>query len=235
MPVGRIGWGQAVVCRCAPADADDLRQVQHLSRPARFLRGIGRVRHVGDRGPAELPERAAPVSGHDRGIRHSTNAEGHVNTLYRNSEKTVGQPHEEIRQGGLVKRFNPLPTRGKWDAWVPIIHAIEPRVPEDAQSAMRGTCDSSRFYWEVGGDGDGFFESPGSTTSRPCARVGPPAEETSTATARPWKPSATSANYNTSNCGSRGHRLHDKAAVAGPSSLKNGKSTGFPAALRSWT
>ena len=90
----------------------------------------------------------------------STNAEGHVNTLYREFEKTVGQLHEEFGKENLSKRFNPWPTRevGRMGA----DHSRH-RAPA-CQGRAKRDARNMRFksvYWEVGGDGDGFLRESG--------------------------------------------------------------------------
>lgn len=91
----------------------------------------------------------------------STNAEGHVDTLYREFEKTVGQLHEEFGKENLSKTVQSLADQGKWDTWVPIIHAIEPRRARDAQKRDARNMRFKSVYWEVGGDGDGFLRESG--------------------------------------------------------------------------
>lgn len=61
----------------------------------------------------------------------ATNYQGAVNTLYREYEKTVAEVVQEFGRDNCSTTVRNLFDRGSLDAWVPIIHAIEPRADRD--------------------------------------------------------------------------------------------------------
>ena len=158
----------------------------------------------------------------------STNAEGHVNTLYREFEKTVGQLHEEFGKESLSKTVQSLADQEVGRMGADHSRHRAPACQGRAKSAMRGTCDSSRFIGKSAATAMDSFESPGSTTSRPCAAVGRQRrrhlrQQPGHGSPRRHPPTATRATAEVA-----GHRLHDKPPLQAPSSLKNGEINGLP-------
>ena len=61
----------------------------------------------------------------------ATNYKGDVNTCYREFEKTVGELVGEFGYDACSRTVRKLHDAGNVDSWIPIIHAIEPRVDRD--------------------------------------------------------------------------------------------------------
>lgn len=61
----------------------------------------------------------------------ATDYRGQVNTLYREFDKTVGELVAEFGRDNVSQTVRNLFDRGNLDAWVTIIHAIEPRADRD--------------------------------------------------------------------------------------------------------
>lgn len=85
----------------------------------------------------------------------ATDYKGHVNTVYREFEKTVGEIVGEFGLENVSPTVRNFYDNGNYDAWIPIMHVIEPR-PE----RKRGRSDGRNKQWkscyfEMGHDGVG--------------------------------------------------------------------------------
>lgn len=78
---------------------------------------------------------------------------GRVNTLYREFEKTVGELVGEFGYENCSRTVQNLHTAGNLDAWVPVIHAIEPRVDRDPRMKDGKNKPWRSCYFEPGSDG----------------------------------------------------------------------------------
>ena len=78
---------------------------------------------------------------------------GRVNTLYREFEKTVGELVGEFGYENCSRTVQNLHTAGNLDAWVPVIHAIEPRVDRDLRMKDGKNKPWRSCYFEPGSDG----------------------------------------------------------------------------------
>ena len=78
---------------------------------------------------------------------------GRVNTLYREFEKTVGEMVGEFGYENCSRTVQNLHTAGNLDAWVPVIHAIEPRVDRDPRMKDGKNKPWRSVYFEPGSDG----------------------------------------------------------------------------------
>jgi len=78
---------------------------------------------------------------------------GRVNTLYREFEKTVGEMVGEFGYENCSRTVQNLHTSGNLDAWVPVIHAIEPRVDRDPRMKDGKNKPWRSVYFEPGSDG----------------------------------------------------------------------------------
>jgi hypothetical protein len=78
---------------------------------------------------------------------------GRVNTLYREFEKTVGEMVGEFGYENCSRTVQNLHTAGNLDAWVPVIHAIEPRVDRDPRMKDGKNKPWRSCYFEPGSDG----------------------------------------------------------------------------------
>lgn len=77
---------------------------------------------------------------------------GQVNTLYREIYKTVGQLVDEFGKEACSTSVQSLYLSGKVDAWVPVIHAIEPRTDRDINKRDNKNMPFRSVYFEPGGD-----------------------------------------------------------------------------------
>jgi hypothetical protein len=97
----------------------------------------------------------------------ATNYQGRVDTLYREFEKTVSEIVSEFGIENVSNTVKNLYDRGSLDAWVPIIHAIEPRTDRDSSKRDSKNMAYMSCYFEVGADKNkylresGFEEFPG--------------------------------------------------------------------------
>ena len=80
---------------------------------------------------------------------------GRVNTVYREFEKTVGELVGEFGPENCSKTVMNLHNSGNLDAWVPVIHAVEPRVDRDPRFKDKKNKAYSSVYFEPGRDEGG--------------------------------------------------------------------------------
>jgi hypothetical protein len=91
----------------------------------------------------------------------ATNYQGSVNTLYREYEKTVAEVVQEFGRDNCSTTVRNLFDRGSLDAWVPIIHAIEPRADRDTRKRDNMNMPFASYHFEVGGDNNKFLRESG--------------------------------------------------------------------------
>jgi len=91
----------------------------------------------------------------------ATNYQGSVNTLYREYEKTVAEVVQEFGRENCSTTVRNMFDRGTLDAWVPIIHAIEPRSDRDTRKRDNMNMPFASYHFEVGGDNDKFLRESG--------------------------------------------------------------------------
>jgi hypothetical protein len=91
----------------------------------------------------------------------STNYQGGVNTLYREYEKTVAEVIQEFGRDNCSTTVRNMFDRGSLDAWVPIIHAIEPRADRDTRKRDSINMPFASYHFEVGGDNNKFLRESG--------------------------------------------------------------------------
>ncbi len=80
----------------------------------------------------------------------ATDYRGQVNTLYREFDKTVGELVGEFGRDNVSQTVRNLFDRGNLDAWVTIIHAIEPRTDRDATKRNPKNMPWRSCYFEHG-------------------------------------------------------------------------------------
>tara|TARA_R110000868_G_scaffold628_4_gene4578 strand:- start:1221 stop:2951 length:1731 start_codon:yes stop_codon:yes gene_type:complete len=92
-----------------------------------------------------------------------TNYQGRVDTLYREFEKTVGEIVREFGYKNCSHTVQNLFDRGSVDAWVPIIHAIEPRDIRERDMSKRDSKNMpyKSCYFEIGGEKNQFLRESG--------------------------------------------------------------------------
>ena len=89
------------------------------------------------------------------------NYRGEIVTLYREFEKTVGELVGEFGIENVSPTVKTLHDRGALDTWVPIIHAIEPRVDRDPRLRDAKNMPFMSCYFEVGQDSTKFLRESG--------------------------------------------------------------------------
>lgn len=91
----------------------------------------------------------------------ATDYQGRVNTIYREFEKTVHEMVQEFGYKNCSQAVRNMYDRGSLDAWVPIIHAIEPRSDRDPTKRDALNMEWASYYFEVGGDPDKYLREGG--------------------------------------------------------------------------
>ncbi len=90
----------------------------------------------------------------------ATDYDGTVNTLYREFEQRVGAVVAEFGRANVTDTTRRMFDDGNLDAWVPIIHAIEPRVERDIRKRDNLNMPFRSVYFEPGArDGKVLRES----------------------------------------------------------------------------
>jgi hypothetical protein len=92
------------------------------------------------------------------------NYRGDVTTLYREFEKTVSELVMEFGIDKVSHTVKTLHDRGSLDTWVPIIHAIEPRMDRDTRMRDAKNMAFKSCYFEVGQDSNKFLSESGFKT-----------------------------------------------------------------------
>jgi len=87
--------------------------------------------------------------------------QGKICTLYREFEKTVGEIVKEFGYKQCSKTVQNLYDRGSLDAWIPIIHAIEPRADRDINKRDALNMPWASYYFEIGGEKDKYLRESG--------------------------------------------------------------------------
>lgn len=91
----------------------------------------------------------------------ATDYQGHVNTLYREFEKTVHEIVQEFGYENCSTSVKNMYDRGTLDTWVPIIHAIEPRSDRDHRKNDNKNMPWASYYFEVGGEENKYLRESG--------------------------------------------------------------------------
>ena len=82
----------------------------------------------------------------------TTDWRGDVTTLYREFQKTVGQIVKEFGYKACSPTVQNLYDRGNLEAWVTLIHAIEPRADRDPSKNDPQNMAWKSVYFEIGGN-----------------------------------------------------------------------------------
>lgn len=93
----------------------------------------------------------------------ATDYDGRVNTLYREFEKTVADLVAEFGYENCSNTVKNLWDRGSLDAWVTIIHAIEPRADRERDLRKRDAKNMpyKSCYFEIGADPGKYLRESG--------------------------------------------------------------------------
>jgi hypothetical protein len=90
-----------------------------------------------------------------------TDWQGRVTTIYREFEKQVSQLVTEFGIENVSPTVKHMYDSGTLDAWIPIIHAIEPRTDRDLSKRDALNMPWRSCYFEVGGNPDKFLRESG--------------------------------------------------------------------------
>lgn len=82
----------------------------------------------------------------------TTDWRGDVTTLYREFQKTVGQIVKEFGYKACSPTVQNLYDRGNLEAWITLIHAIEPRADRDPSKSDPLNMAWRSVYFEIGGN-----------------------------------------------------------------------------------
>ena len=93
----------------------------------------------------------------------ATDYQGRVNTLYREFQKTVGEVVREFGYNKCSTSVKNLFDRGSLDAWITIVHAIEPRDDRERNFKKKDNMNMAykSCYFETGGEGDQLLRESG--------------------------------------------------------------------------
>ena len=89
------------------------------------------------------------------------NYRGEICTLYREFQKTVGELVKEFGRDKVSQSVRNMFDAGNLDAWVPVMHAIEPRADRDTTKRDAQNMAWRSIYFELGGDGDTLLRESG--------------------------------------------------------------------------
>jgi hypothetical protein len=78
--------------------------------------------------------------------------QGRVTTLYREFEKTVAATVKEFGIDNCSSTVQSMYSTGQLGAWVPIVHAIEPRSDRDPSKRDARNMEWGSYYFELSGD-----------------------------------------------------------------------------------
>lgn len=111
------------------------------------------------------------IDNYDRVLHHNpltageyaitTNYGGEVNTLYREFEQRVGAVVTEFGRNNVSQTVRTMFDKGNLDAWVPIIHAIEPRAERDPKLRDAKNMPYASIYFEPGENDDKVLRESG--------------------------------------------------------------------------
>jgi hypothetical protein len=89
----------------------------------------------------------------------ATDQRGNANTLIREFQMTVGQMVEQFGMDACSQTVRDLHTRGNYDAWVDVLHVIEPRRDRDVRKLDARNMKFASIYLEPGKDNSDKFLS----------------------------------------------------------------------------
>lgn len=89
----------------------------------------------------------------------ATNAEGEVDTLCREFQMTVAQMVEQFGRDSCSQAVRDMWNRGQYDAWVDVVHLIEPRKQRDNTKRDGRNMRFASIYLEPGKDNSDQFLS----------------------------------------------------------------------------
>jgi len=99
----------------------------------------------------------------------ATDAEGRVNTLFRELSKTVHELVGEFGWDNVSGTVQNLWNNGNLDAWIPIMHVIEPRADRDRTKSDAKNMPYRSCYYEQGTPPNVYLREGGFKRFRPLA------------------------------------------------------------------
>jgi hypothetical protein len=91
----------------------------------------------------------------------ATNYKGEVDTLYREFQKTVQEVVGEFGYENCSNSTKSLYDRGSLDAWITIVHAIEPRSARDPSKSDSKNMPWKSCYFELNGERSQYLRESG--------------------------------------------------------------------------
>ena len=91
----------------------------------------------------------------------ATNWKGEVVTLYREFQKQVSEVVKEFGKANCSESVAAMYENGNLDAWVTVLHAIEPRADRDASKQDAKNMAWGSYYFEPGSGEDKFLREGG--------------------------------------------------------------------------
>ncbi|MDY7579363.1 portal protein [Herbaspirillum sp. RTI4] len=91
----------------------------------------------------------------------AVNFQGRVDTLYREFQMTVGQLVKEFGLENVAPATKSMYDRGSLDAWITVLHAIEPRADRDPAMLDSKNMAWSDTYMELSATGEQFLRESG--------------------------------------------------------------------------
>lgn len=92
----------------------------------------------------------------------ATNFQGRVNCLYREFEISVSQAVSNFGRANCSNTIINLYDRGSLDAWVPVMHVIEPRTDRDTRMLDAKNMAFKDVYFELSGERETLLRESGS-------------------------------------------------------------------------
>jgi hypothetical protein len=91
----------------------------------------------------------------------ATDWQGRVTTLYREFEQRVSQIVKEFGLKNCSSTVQAMYASGQLEAWVPIVHAIEPRSDRDPSKRDARNMEWASYYFELSGNSDQVLREGG--------------------------------------------------------------------------
>jgi len=91
----------------------------------------------------------------------ATDYKGQVNTLYREFQKTVGEVVNQFGHDKVSLRTRNLYDTGNLEAWITLVHAIEPRTDRDHKLKDAKNMPWRSIYFELGADDNKVLRESG--------------------------------------------------------------------------
>lgn len=91
----------------------------------------------------------------------ATNDKGRVDTVCRQLQMTVGQMVKQYGRDKCSTAVQNLWDRGTLDAWVPVLHMVQPRADRDLAKVDSRNMPFASIYFEAGGNEDKYLSEGG--------------------------------------------------------------------------